>query len=91
MSSDSGMTCRDLVEFLIDYLSDELPIDRRRRIEQHLKDCPPCEAYLKTYRLTIKLTRQLPRSAPPPPQLMERLRAAAQGLAPRQPPAGGCC
>lgn len=83
------MNCRELAELLIDYVAEELSPERRRHLEQHLKLCPPCDAYLKTYRLTIKLTRRLPRDMPPPPQLMERLRAAVQGMKP--PPAGGCC
>lgn len=82
------MNCRELAELLIDYVAEELPAERRRHIEQHLKLCPPCEAYLKTYRLTIKLTRCLPRDTPPPPQLMARLRSAVEGMKP--PPAGGC-
>jgi anti-sigma factor RsiW len=80
------MTCRDLIELLIDYVSDELPPERRQYLEQHLSLCPPCLAYLETYRLTIKLTRQLPRCAPPPPELIHRLQTAMKMMPP--PPAG---
>jgi anti-sigma factor RsiW len=69
------MTCRDLVELLIDYLDGDLPEERRRRIELHLQMCPPCLVYLETYQATIRLTKRLP-CAPPPPQLLERLKAA---------------
>ena len=69
------MTCRELVELLIDFLDGELPEDRRRHIEQHLEFCPPCLTYLKTYKVTIQLTRRLP-DVPPPPELLERLKAA---------------
>ena len=62
------MTCRQLVELLIDFVSDELPDDHRRLIEQHLEICPPCVTYIETYRLTIQLTRQLP-PRPIPPEL----------------------
>jgi anti-sigma factor RsiW len=69
------ITCRELVELLIDFIADELPPERRQHIEHHLQKCPPCVAYLETYRATIKLTRQLP-CGPVPPELLARLRAA---------------
>jgi anti-sigma factor RsiW len=69
------MTCRELVELLIDFVADELPPERRQHLEHHLQKCPPCLAYLETYQATIKLTRQLP-CVPVPPELLERLRAA---------------
>ncbi len=69
------MTCRELVELLIDFVSDDLPAEHRERLEQHLRRCPPCEAYLASYRMTIRLTRQLP-CEPLPPELEARLRSA---------------
>jgi anti-sigma factor RsiW len=72
-----AMTCHELVELLIDFVSDELPPEHRQRLEQHLRCCPPCEAYLASYQTTIRLTRQLP-CEPIPPQLEQRLRAALQ-------------
>jgi anti-sigma factor RsiW len=49
------MTCRELVDFLIDYTSGQLPADQRARFEEHLRDCPDCIAYLKSYEDTVKL------------------------------------
>lgn len=69
------MTCRELVELLIDFVSGELPPEALERVQQHLRMCPPCVAYLKSYQLTIQLTRRLP-VAPLPPELTERLRQA---------------
>jgi anti-sigma factor RsiW len=79
------ITCRQLVELLIDFVSDELPADHRDRIEQHLQICPPCVTYIETYKLTIRLTRQLPMK-PLPPQLAEHLRAILSEFC-RKPPA----
>jgi anti-sigma factor RsiW len=81
------MTCRQLIELLIDFVSDELPQEHRALVEQHLRRCPPCETYLKTYEMTIKLTRQLP-CQPLPPQLVERLRAALHDIKKEQNPEG---
>jgi anti-sigma factor RsiW len=69
------VTCRELVELLIDYLEGDLPEERRRHLELHLQMCPPCLVYLETYQATIRLTKRLP-CAPPPPELLERLKAA---------------
>jgi len=82
------INCRELIEFLIDFVSDELPPEHRAHVEQHLQRCAPCVAYLETYRMTIKLTRKLP-CQPLPPHLAERLRAAIEEIRRNQPPAGG--
>ena len=71
------MTCRKLAEVLLEYVAGELPPEQCDHIRRHLCECPPCVAYLETYELTIKLTRQLP-PAPVPPQLLERVRAALE-------------
>jgi len=49
------VTCRELVDFLMAYLDDELPPGQREAFETHLGVCPPCVTYLDTYRETIKL------------------------------------
>jgi anti-sigma factor RsiW len=71
------ITCRQLTEVLLEYVSGELPPEQCDHIRRHLCECPPCVAYLETYQLTMKLTRQLP-AAPVPPQLLDRVRAALQ-------------
>jgi anti-sigma factor RsiW len=83
------MNCREVVELLIDFVSGDLPPDRHLRLEQHLKLCPPCLAYLQTYRLTIQLTHQLPRHGPPPQPVAERLYASLRGTPNQPPPAAG--
>lgn len=75
------MTCRDLAELLLDYVSGELTPDQQEHIAAHLQWCPPCVTYLETYQLTIKLTRQLP-CVPLPEELMQRLRDAVEGMPP---------
>jgi len=69
------MTCRECTELLIDYLAGELAAEHCERIRQHLERCPPCVAYIKTYQMTIQLSRQLP-CGDLPPEVAERLRAA---------------
>ena len=49
------MTCRDVIEFLMDYLDGALPPQERALFEEHFDVCPQCIDYLNTYRETIKL------------------------------------
>ena len=51
------MTCRELVEFLADYLAGELAPEARRVFETHLGDCPECATYLRGYADAIRLAR----------------------------------
>ncbi|MFN7983561.1 MAG: zf-HC2 domain-containing protein [Vicinamibacterales bacterium] len=51
------MTCRDFADFIMDYLSADLPADTLARFSRHLSLCPNCRAYLKSYEETVKLGR----------------------------------
>ena len=49
------MTCRELADFIADYLSEALPGDTRAQFERHLGACSNCGMYLDGYRETVKL------------------------------------
>ena len=49
------MTCRELIDFIADYLAGELGESDRREFERHLIRCPSCRAYLASYRQTLNL------------------------------------
>lgn len=83
------MNCRELVEFLMDFLDGSLPPEHHQRVKEHIESCPPCEVYLETYRLTIQITRQLP-CKPLPPELSQRLWAAMKEIRQSQPGDDGC-
>ena len=48
------MKCRELAEFLFDYVSGDLPDERREHFEFHLNKCGKCHQYLMQYEMTIK-------------------------------------
>ena len=54
---DHDLTCRELVEFLDDYIAKDLAGAELASFEKHLSDCPPCVAYLETYRQSIRMGR----------------------------------
>ncbi len=78
------MTCRDLVTFLLEYLSGELPPEERTRFEEHIAECEACVAYLATYEQTIQLGKAAfrepadPVPADVPERLVQTILAAAR-------------
>jgi hypothetical protein len=46
--------CREVIEFLSEYLSGELTAAERAEFEAHLSECLECVAYLDTYQKTIQ-------------------------------------
>ena len=72
------MTCKQLVDFLDQYLADELPRPVREDFEAHLAGCASCERYLASYRKTIGLAAiaaKHPDDAPPADVPEELVRA----------------
>jgi anti-sigma factor RsiW len=59
-AADRDMTCKELVELVTDYLEGALPGDQRRRFDEHLVFCPPCQTYLEQMRQTIRAVGHLP-------------------------------
>jgi anti-sigma factor RsiW len=64
--------CRELAEFLFEYVSGELAVERREHFELHLGRCRNCHEYLVQYEMTIKagkvacgeLSDELPENIP---------------------------
>lgn len=53
--SRGGVSCKELIEFLMDYIEGDLPAARRAVFERHLGACASCRAYLESYRRTVEL------------------------------------
>ena len=51
------LTCRELIEFLDQFVADELPPGQKASFREHLRVCPDCRAYLDSYRQTIALAK----------------------------------
>lgn len=47
------MKCRELAEFLMDYVGNELPVEVREQFEVHLSRCHNCHEYMEQYQATI--------------------------------------
>lgn len=79
------MTCREFIEFLWQYLSDELSSEERERFDYHLTRCPPCVRYLQSYRETIQIGKVAltPSEEPVPAEAPEDLIQAILSARPR--------
>jgi anti-sigma factor RsiW len=53
----TSITCRELIEFLDDYVADRLTPDTKATFDRHLGICPACRDFLKSYRDTMTLAR----------------------------------
>jgi anti-sigma factor RsiW len=55
-----GLSCKEMVELVTDYLERALPPDMCDRFERHLRACPPCVVYVDQMRRTITAIGRLP-------------------------------
>ena len=51
------MTCREFADFIVDYMTGELPSEERALFERHLQRCPHCPEYLKQYEDSVRAGR----------------------------------
>jgi len=58
------MTCREVTEFLADYLEGTLPLRQRWIFKAHLLLCRDCGRYLRSYARAVRLTQSLAEEPP---------------------------
>ena len=80
VAAASALTCREVVDFLDDYVAGALAPAVRTRFEEHLAVCPQCVAYLDSYAETIRLGKAAfagdEAAAEAPAQLVDAILAA---------------
>jgi len=47
------ITCKEMNDFLIDYIDGALPDAQKNEFHRHLAHCPSCVHYVETYKTTI--------------------------------------
>jgi anti-sigma factor RsiW len=57
MTERPYITCRQLIDFIADYVDGTLDASAGEEFERHLAVCPSCREYLASYRATIELER----------------------------------
>jgi anti-sigma factor RsiW len=57
MTDRPYITCRQLIDFIADYVDGTLDAPAREEFDRHLGVCPSCREYLASYRATMQLER----------------------------------
>jgi anti-sigma factor RsiW len=58
-ASDIRLTCQQLTDVILDYVTNEMEPALRAAFERHLERCSDCVAFLHTYQETIRTTRSV--------------------------------
>lgn len=51
------LSCQEIVDYCLDFLSGSLPETERRLFSSHLRNCPDCMKFFETYRKTPEISR----------------------------------
>ncbi|MFZ4576509.1 MAG: anti-sigma factor family protein [Phycisphaerales bacterium] len=79
---DEYISCRELIDFISDYLEGSLNESQRAEFDRHLSVCPPCVRYLDAFRTTVMLAKGAGAASEPrplnpvPPALRDAIREA---------------
>ena len=66
--------CKECLELLYDYLEGELSPDVSASLEEHFEDCPPCIAFVNTYKATTQFCQTTFKDTEIPDSVKERLK-----------------
>lgn len=79
----TDLTCREVSDFLLDYLEDELAPQERAAFERHLQHCDECVVYIRQYEAGVRLGRAAMATDDEDCVVPERLAAAILAARPR--------
>lgn len=66
--------CRDVVENIMDYIDNELDLKTLRMLEDHMGECPECQAFVDTYKRMLDLSGKMKEQTFVTPEVRERLK-----------------
>ena len=52
------LSCQEVVDYCLDFLSGSLPTTERQLFSAHLRNCPECMKFFETYRKTPEISRE---------------------------------
>ncbi len=58
-------TCRETIDLLLDYLEGRLPASDQTALDEHFSACPPCLEFVRSYRETPRIFREVTRPSVP--------------------------
>lgn len=66
--------CKECLDLLSDYLDGELDPQISSSLEEHFQDCPPCIAFLNTFKTSTNLCRETIRQVDLPEMVQIKLK-----------------
>lgn len=66
MSEQKGVTCRDAVERLWEYVDGELPASEAENVRRHLEACRSCHPHVDFQKAFCAFLRSVDRTTAPP-------------------------
>ncbi|GJL77099.1 MAG: hypothetical protein NPINA01_00880 [Nitrospinaceae bacterium] len=66
--------CKECLDLLSDYLDGELDPQTSSSLEEHFQDCPPCIAFLNTFKTSTNLCRETIRKVEIPEVVQVKLK-----------------
>jgi len=69
--------CNECMDLLADYVDGLLPREQALSLQWHIEGCPPCVAFVNTYKGTVNAAKRL-RETALPPEVRERLMSFLQ-------------
>jgi len=59
MTNNDVLSCQEVVELVTEYLENALLPEKRKRLEEHVDNCPGCTTYIEQVQLTIGMLHRL--------------------------------
>jgi anti-sigma factor (TIGR02949 family) len=78
------LTCKQFLDELSDYLDEKLDADLRKKLEEHIQDCPNCWVICDTTKKTIQIYKGMD-PYPIPSDMRARLMSALEQKMARKP------
>jgi mycothiol system anti-sigma-R factor len=67
------MNCREALDYLYEFLDQELTPELQREVREHLEACTPCEERFDSQEAFLKFLQARCRSRSAPPELKRRI------------------
>ena len=72
----TDLLTKECIHLLLDYADGSMAPAVRRKLDEHLSACPPCQHYLRSYTSCTELVQQLrDQEAQVPAELQDRLKS----------------
>ncbi len=69
------MKCKDIVYNVLDYIEGHLNFNSVLKFKSHIEGCPECNAFVRTYRKVIKLSKRVKEVNVIPARIKSELKA----------------